>query len=230
MDKSLKRKLAVGAGAALAVAGGGGAIAATQLGSPGAESKAIVDDAAKQLGIQPSKLTDALKKALENQVDAAVADGRLTKQQGEELKARIEADDFPLFAGPLFGHRGGFTHFRDLDAAASYLGLTEAQLRERLESGKTLAQVAKDEGKSVDGLVDALVAEAKKDLDAAVGAGRLTKEREQEILNGLKQRITDMVNGTFGPGGPGFRGEHRFGGGPPALAPPSGDGWRSPAA
>jgi hypothetical protein len=191
MDRKLKLKVGAGVAAAAAVAGGGAAIAADRLGSN--DSQAVVNDAAKQLGVTPSALTAALKKALENRVDAAVADGRLTKAQGDELKQRIESGDLPLFFGP----RGGpHERFGELDAAASYLGLTEAQLETQLESGKSLAQVAKDRGKSVDGLIQALVDSATKKLDAAVAAGRLTKAQEQQILSGLKQRITDLVNGV----------------------------------
>src|ERR671934_27765 len=74
MDRSLKRKLVAGTVAALAVGGAGAGIAATQLGSsPNEESQAIVNDAAKQLGLQPDQLSGALKKAIENQIDAAVA-------------------------------------------------------------------------------------------------------------------------------------------------------------
>jgi hypothetical protein len=57
-------------------------------------------------------------------------------------------------------------------AAAAYLGLTPAELRAQLESGKTLAQVAADRGKSVQGLKAAILAGAKTDLDAAVAAGK----------------------------------------------------------
>jgi hypothetical protein len=220
MDRSLKRKLVAGAVVGLAVAGGGGALAAEKLGSPSAESEAVVSDAAKQLGIQPSALSNALKNALEHRVDAAVSDGRLTKEQGDALKKAIESGAVPLFGGfhRGFGFGLHFGLFGDLDAAASYLGLTDAELRERLESGKTLAQVAKDQGKSVDGLVQALVDAAKKRLDAAVSAGRLTKEHEDSILTELKQRITDFVNGMrprFHDDG--FRGFREFG--PPPVFP-----------
>src|SRR5438876_6550977 len=125
MNRSAKRKLAVGAVAGLAAAGGGGAIAATQFDSPSAESQAIVNDAAQQLGVQPSALSDALKKALSDRVDAAVAAGRLTKEQGDALKTRIQSGDYPLFGFPHGGF-GHFGHFADLDAAATYLGLTPA--------------------------------------------------------------------------------------------------------
>jgi hypothetical protein len=196
MDRSTKTKIVAGAVAAAAIAGGGAAVAATQLRSPSEESQAIVNDAAAQLGVQPQALSNALKKALENRVDAAVADGRLTKEQGDALKQRIESGKAPLFFGPGFGgpHRG---HLGDLEAAASYLGLTEDQLRTQLQSGKTLADVAKAQGKSVDGLIDALVADAKEHLDDAVADGRLTKAQEDQILADLKQRITDRVNGKL---------------------------------
>src|SRR6059058_4044117 len=97
MEKIAKRKLAAGAAAAVLVAGGGAAVAASKFGSPKEESQAVIADAAKQLGIEPSKLSDALKKALENRVDAAVAAGRLTKAEGDALKARIESGELPLF-------------------------------------------------------------------------------------------------------------------------------------
>jgi hypothetical protein len=200
------RKLIFGAAALLAAAGGGVAIAASDP-SPSEENQAIIDDAAKQLGISPSKLSDALKQALGDRIDAAVAAGRITKSEGDALKQRIESGDVPLFAGPhrSFGH---VAFFGGLDAAASYLGLTQAQLHSELESGKTLAQVAQAQGKSVSGLVDALVAQAKERLDSAVAAGRLTKAQETEMLNGLRDRITNLVNSPRRPDGapgPGFR-------------------------
>ena len=198
MDRSTKTKIVAGAVAAAAIAGGGAAVAATQLRSPSEESQAVVNDAAAQLGVQPQALSNALKKALENRVDAAVADGRLTKEQGDALKQRIESGQAPLFGlggGPGGHDRGG--HLGDLDAAASYLGLTEDQLRTQLQSGKTLADVAKAQGKSVDGLIDALVAATKKHLDEAVADGRLTQSQADQILADMKQRITDRVNGKL---------------------------------
>ena len=218
MDKSLKLKLGAGVAAAAAVAGGGAAIAADRLGSSD-DSQAIVNDAAKQLGVTPSALSAALKKALENRVDAAVAAGSLTNAQGAELKQRIESGDVPLFGGPGPGfHHGG--RFGGLDAAASYFGLTEAQLRTQLESGKTLAAVAKAQGKSVDGLVQALVDAAKTKLAAAVAAGRLTQSQADSMLAGLKAHATGLVNGTA----PRFGFRHGFHDGPPPEAGFAGPG------
>lgn len=223
---AIRRKVIAGAAAALAVGGAGAGVAATKLtGSPSEESKAIVNDAAKTLGVEPGKLSAALKQAFENRIDAAVAAGRLTKQQGDELKQRIESGDFPLFGPPAFGHGFGAPHpfFHGLDAAASYLGLTEAQLHSRIESGKTLAEIAKAQGKSVDGLKDAMVKDAKTHLDAAVKAGRLSSAEEQRVLADLEQRIDDLVNGKLPAR---FPGRHGFGfrdrqGPPAAFADPA---------
>lgn len=223
---AMRRKVIAGAAAALAVGGAGAGVAATELTrSPSAESQAIVNDAAKSLGVEPSKLEAALKKAFEDRIDAAVAAGRLTKAQGDELKQRIESGDFPLFGPPAFGPDFGPPHpfFHGLDAAASYLGLTEKQLDSRLNSGKTLAQIAKAQGKSVDGLKDAMLKDAKAKLDDAVQAGRLSKAEEQQVLKDLEQRTDDLVNGQLRlrfreHRGFGFR--HGFGfdrQGPPAV-------------
>lgn len=209
MDRNRKRKAAAGAAAFFVIAGGGGAIAASQSSSE-KESQAVLKDAAKQLSVQPSELSAALKSALEKRVDAAVAAGRITKEQGAELKQRIGSGNFPLFGfgGRHSGEHHG--HFRGLDAAASYLGVTESELRTELESGKSLADVAKAKGKTVDGLVQALVADAQKHLDQAVADGRITKAQAETMLSNIEQRITDMVNGKRpDPGsrpGLGFRG------------------------
>ncbi len=130
---------------------------------------------------------------------------------------------------PGFGHE-----MRGLSAAADYLGLKESELLTKLQSGKSLADIAKDQGKSVDGLINAMVDDAKKHLDQAVKDGHLTQSQADDILSSVKQHLTDLVNGTapqgFGPsfrGGPGFPGP----GGPPSFQQSGGTGagWGSSA-
>jgi hypothetical protein len=222
------QKIAFGGALVLAVSGAGAAVAATKLRTPKAESEAVLNDVAGQLGVTPERLTNAFKTALKNRVDQAVKDGRLTKAQGDRLKAAIDRESVPML-GPGLGfrhHKGGFgfRHERagKLEAAAKYLGMTNAALRSALEDGKTLAQIAKDRNKSVDGLVNALVAEKKQGIDQAVEDGHLTRAQADRFIQGLRTRITDMVNGRR-PDRPKF---HRFRGGPngdfsslPAPAP-----------
>ncbi len=208
MTRSHRNTIIGSAAALVLVAGGGAAIAANGVLSPQQESDAVVSDAAEQLGVEPSELSEALQQALQNRVDAAVEAGRLTEEQGEQLKARIQAGEIPLLGighgGPGHGPGG---HLADLGAAASFLGMSEANLRTALQEGQTLAEVAKAQGKSVDGLIQALTGAATERLEEAVADGRLTEAQKDSILESLDDRITDLVNGDIGPrfrGGPGF--------------------------
>jgi hypothetical protein len=205
MTRGRKVAIALVLGASVLVVGAG--VAATQALAPRQERQAIIDDAARQLGVEPQELSNALKQAMKNRVDAAFREGRLTRPEAARLKERIDAGDAPLFGvAPRPGHDFGFRRHRgpgpfhaNFEAAADYLGMTRAQLREALQDGKTLAQIAKDRGKSADGLVDALVAEARTKLDRAVEDGHLTEAERNEMLTGLRDRITDLVNGRFRP-------------------------------
>jgi polyhydroxyalkanoate synthesis regulator phasin len=197
------RKIVAIAVAALAViAGGGAAIAASQGSANPAQS--FFDSIAKHLGISSQKLEDATKAAAIDQVDAALKDGKITKAQADELKARINSGDYPPFFGPFMGP--GFGHFdggpplfgEKLSAAADYLGLTEAQLMTRLNNGQSLADVAKAENKSVDGLKQAILADAKKKLDQLVKGGELTQAQADEMYARMKSHIDDLVDhGVF---------------------------------
>ena len=164
----------------------------------------------------PAELEAALRGAYGDRIDAAVAAGKLTKEQADALKKRSAQGALPLFGGPRIGdwavvpasvgrHRSR--------AAATYLGLTQAELRTQLESGKSLAEIAKAQGKSVDGLTKALSAELKKKLDAAVKDGKLTQAQADEIESRMTEHLDDIVNGTGGPGRP--HDGHGWGGPPP---------------
>ena len=198
---------------------GGGAVAIAAANSSSASGNGFLASVARHLGISTQKLQDATKAAAIDQVDADLKAGRITKAQADELKARIKSGAFPGFGGPRFF--GGFGHFHgpfggDLSAAADYLGVTLVQLRAKTMNGQSLAQVAKAQNKSVDGLKQALLHSAKKRLDQAVSDGMLTRAQADQELSELKSRIDDIVNDTFRdpPGLHGFR----FREGPPRGA------------
>ncbi len=234
MKTNTKVKLGVVAAAAVAAAGGGVAIAATEPWNPKEDAQAVIDDAAQQLGVTPNELSDALKQALKNRVDEAVAASRLTDKQGAELKARIDASDVPLPLGILgpkeFGFGIGPDHggpMGGLSTAADYIGLSEAELRSRLSDGKTLAQITKAEGKSVDGLVRAMLDDADEKLADAVAAGKLTEAEADKIRADGKERISNFVNGEtrfgfhlgFDKDGFGFHEQFEFRSGSPGDSP-----------
>ena len=94
---------------------------------------------------------------------------------------------------------GFFSGGGSLSAAATYLGLSTNDLFSKIRSGQTLAQIAKStDGKSVSGLISAMVAAQKNELAAAVKAGRITQALADQLGTNLTERITAMVNGRFG--------------------------------
>src|SRR5436190_1900894 len=201
MDAKLKRKVAIGAAGLAVVASGGIAYAATQ--DPGAaDRQAILSDAAKRLNVSPDQLNSALQGAYSDQIDKALASGRITQPQADKLKQALKDNGVPFGVGT---HGGGF-FFRErgfaiggpfsggLGAAAKYLGLSRSALASRLRSGKSLADVAKAQGKSVTGLVSAIKDAVKTRLDQAVAAKKITSAEEQE----LDAAISGVVQGDAG--------------------------------
>ena len=109
-----------------------------------------------------------------------------------------------------------------LSSAGDYLGLSESQLFAQISQGKTLADIADSTpGKSVEGLVTAMVSAAKANLDALVASGRLAQSQADRIVSELTMRIEAMVRGDR-PGGPprwGFGGPAPDGRPGPAMPP-----------
>lgn len=220
-----KRVLVLTAALALAV-GAGGAIAASK--SSATRGDSFLARVAGHLGISTEKLQDATKAAAIDQVDADLKAGRITKAQADAMKARIETGEVPLFfGGPHrfgdFGHHGlPFGPHEHLSATADYLGLSVPQLMQKLASGQSLADIAKAQNKSVDGLKKAILASATKALDQAVENGVLTRAQAKEGLKMLESRLDDIVNGSL-PRMPMGRGGFHL----PEGAPDRG-GWGMP--
>lgn len=220
MKAFLSKRLVIGATGLVVLAGAAGAVAATQ-GSSGVGAQAYVNDLAGRLGVTPSALTAAIKASDSDQIDAAVAAGRLTQTQATALKARIQASTGVPFLGHRFG-AGGFSGSLGGSAAtaAQYLGISEATLHSDLQAGRSLSQIANaTPDKSVAGLKAAIVAAETTRLNAAVSAGRITSQQEQQRLSNLSSRIDALLQRTWNGGGAwtgGGRGPGLFGSHPTA--------------
>ena len=206
----LRRRAAIGVVGLAALGGGGAAVAASKSGgSPAAENQAIAVDAAGQLGVSPSALTAAIKKAMVDQIEAQVTAGTLSKAEATAIEARLATSNAPLFAlggghgGPGHGGHGRGGGPISFDAAATYIGISASDLRTQLAAGKSLGAIATANGKTVDGLKAALTTAAKSDLDTAVTAGKLTQAQEDQILATLPSRLDEEINEVHAgaPGG-----------------------------
>jgi hypothetical protein len=201
----------------------------------------VINDAARRLHVPSTQLTGALKGALIDQINAAVKAGHLPAKLATVMKQRIaKLPGLPLgpgllapgmFAPGMVGAQvqavpGPFGPMDVLSAAAKYLGLSNLQLIKLTRSGKTLAQVAKAQGKSTSGLEQAIVAQTKAALQKAVAAGHFPRAIEQRLLAGLASRVQSLVNSKGPIGPPPIAGNVRFRG--PVQLPPWSPGMPAP--
>jgi polyhydroxyalkanoate synthesis regulator phasin len=171
-------------------------------------AQVFVDKLAGILHLTPAATQDALKQAQLQTVDQMLKDGKITQQQADAMKARINAGQ-GLGAGFGFGsgRHGGFktnmTLMRDLktaelNAAASALHMSAADLQSALRSGKSLADLETQQKVSDSAVKTAMKNAAKGVLDNAVKAGTITQAQADAILarvgSGLKFRSHEAEN------------------------------------
>jgi len=170
---------------------------------------------AEKLGIGEDELRSAMTEAQEDIIDERVAAGDLTAEQGERLKERVEEKG-------LLGPRGGSgigdrfcdrvfdcigDRIRDRDgrlpteAAAAVLDMEPEELLDELKDGKTVAEVAEEQGMTVDEFTAALLAEVQQELDALVAEGKLTEEQANTIYERIEENIDRIVNDLPQPHG-----------------------------
>ena len=203
----LNRWLVLPAAGLAAVIIGVAAVEAAPSPSPSASAsknyaQVFVDKLAGILHLTPAKTQDALKQAQLQTVDQMLKDGKITQQQADAMKARINAGQglgFGFGAGAGAGRRGGFKadmtlmqnlKTAELNAAASALHMSPADLQSALRSGKSLS-VLETQQKVSDSAVKAAMKNAAKGvLDNAVKAGTLTQAQADAILSHLGTGLT----------------------------------------
>jgi hypothetical protein len=245
---SLKRKLVIVIALLAVAAFAGGAYASTQ--ETTNPQQAFLNDVAQRLHVSPAALAAGIKGAYLDQINAGVASGKITQAQAKALKQRLDhmgalplpfgfGSPPPRFLGPPRTLATG----PELSAAASYLGLSQAQLLSDLKDGKSLAKIAAAQHKSTSGLEGAITASIRSKLEQLVSKKRITQAQANQILKGLTARVGRLVKGdlrpgfgpgsAFGPGGPhqGWNGPPPAGGGgmfPGKGAHGSGGAWTPP--
>jgi hypothetical protein len=92
------------------------------------------------------------------------------------------------------------------DEVASLLGLDADALREQIQGGSTLADVAQTQGVETSDVVNLLVDQKTERIDAAVEAGRITAEEAAEKAAELEERVQTRVEEGRPERGEGERG------------------------
>jgi transposase-like protein len=80
--------------------------------------------------------------------------------------------------------------------AADTIGVSAEELRQAVDGGQTIAQVAQQHGVDPQQAVDAVVQAATTKLDEAVAAGTIPAARADALKAKLPERATRLVNET----------------------------------
>jgi ribosomal protein S20 len=89
--------------------------------------------------------------------------------------------------------------FRGLpDAVVNALGLAEDQIATQRQAGKSLVEIAKNAPKPMDEatLVNAILAEHQKAIDARVASGAITKDQAATMIERMKTQVQTMEERT----------------------------------
>ena len=146
-------------------------------------------------------LVTALNTAANDAIAKALAEKKITDDQAKKLRDSV-ATRIPEFVDrkwptkPAVAPRAGSDargFLGDMTKAAlDYLGLSKDQLGAAMRGGNSLAQIAVGQGKTRQGLYDAITSAAFKRVDEAQSAGKLTADQAKAA----KDRIAIEVN-TF---------------------------------
>jgi hypothetical protein len=179
-----KKIAAAAMGAALL---GGGGLATMMASTASAADSSTSTSASSDSTAKPDAwMTTALKKL----VDA----GTLTQAQADAVTKALDAarpQGGPGGGGPGHGHGGP-----GLTVAAKALGVTAADLRTALQSGKTIADVAKTNNVDINKVIAAIVTAENTHIDEELAAGKITQAQAAERKANATQRATNLVNGV----------------------------------
>jgi polyhydroxyalkanoate synthesis regulator phasin len=192
--------LAVVLGVVAVSAGAFGGVAQAQ--EPAADKAArheeYLEKLAQKLGVTVEALEAAQKAVRDEMIDEAVAAGRITAEQGEKLKSG-EIGEFRAGHGERVKH----AVVNIFESAASILGLSNEEVRAGLQEGKSLNNLATEQG--VSNFEAQLVAKLTADIQAKLADGTITQEQADRLMENLVEHVSQIVNHEGGKMGEGMR-------------------------
>lgn len=187
--------------------------------SPSSSSQAycnrFVGHIASNLGKSQDQVNKAISDALSQTLNDAVKNGDLTQKQADAIKARLS--NGKVCAGGIEKGFGGIGRMGSHPAErfgavttteiATALGISEQELRQDLQGGKTLKDIAASKGMDEAAFRSKLVAAVKAELDKQVSAGKLTQQQEDMVLQRLQNgRLPEWDKSHKFPTAPGTPG------------------------
>lgn len=181
----------VGAGALLI--GGGVAVAGPGDGDRGARCEDRLAKIAEKKNVSVEQLRTDIKARLLARIDAAEQVGRISSERAAKLRERVSEGNLCRAA---HHRKTRIAAHSMIGAAAKFLGLDRAELREQLP-GNSLASLAEKQGKKIADLKKAMLAPAHERLAKAVADDHITQARADEVLEKLEMLADKLAAKTF---------------------------------
>ncbi|MGZ4033152.1 MAG: hypothetical protein ACXVDJ_10435 [Tumebacillaceae bacterium] len=162
-------------------------------------------DIAKAQGVTEQQVIDTIVTAQEQHFAQAVKDGKMTLAQSDQMKTNLSdmakkmvENNRPMQGHPMGGKdmKGNFGH--DDQAVLGVLKITQDQLNQARQAGKSLADIAKEQGVAEQTVIDAIVKQQTTRLADAVKAGKLTQAKADEMSKQFQAFAKQMVEGKPG--------------------------------
>lgn len=111
----------------------------------------------------------------------------------------------PFGPGGMMGRGWGMGYGEPMwERVAEALGIDAATLWDELRAGKTVADLAAEQGVDLQTVTDAIVTEATEHLNAMVAAGYITQEQADAHLAYMRENMLQHLESGFMFGGMGF--------------------------
>ncbi|MEG0771962.1 hypothetical protein [Clostridium sp.] len=165
------------------------------------ESGKSISTLLEEKGVSLEEFKAALIEAQNAGIDEAVANGKLTVEEGEKIKAdmntRIEENSFES-AMSFKGGKGNRVHI-DIKGVGSIdtvltekFGISEEEFTAAMESGKSISTLLQEKGVTSEQFKAALVEVQNGGIDEAVANGKITAEKGEEMKTKVQERMANF--------------------------------------
>jgi len=174
--------------------------------------KSLVEIAGAQ-GVSEDTLIWAIMLAPKDAIEQKVEEGILTQERADQLLERLEQvalhevnreeTGFPAFRRMRenIKQRRSLSFAKELkieatEAVSELLGLSPEGIREERESGKSLVEIAEEQGVSEDTLIWAIMIAPREVIEQKVEEDKFTREQAGQMIERLEQGVILRINRT----------------------------------
>lgn len=147
--------------------------------------------------VDAQKVKDAIQSNLQTQITQAVSSGKVTQQQATEAQQQLSNKVEKIFnATNLLGDQSNnfanpkFMLIPALDEVAKLLNMSQNDLLNQLQNGKSMTDIAQAHGVDTQKIQQTILDSGKAQLDAAVSAGKLTQAQADTAYQSFANFVT----------------------------------------